>query len=91
VAKPTEVLIWLVAGLYAVRISFRYQHPFKEAVRAGLRLLQVIHIPLATVLLAASAVHSYLYIRYLWRSDFHYWSGVTGLVTTGLVVVHIFL
>lgn len=84
-AKPAELGIFPVVALYAARVGLKHMGQLKDLGRLLLRLLQIVHIPLATVILVASAVHGGLFALKLWKSDLHYWSGLVALAAMALV------
>jgi hypothetical protein len=79
-SKPAEIGIFALVGLFAVRMSFKVKHGFKDLGRWLLRLLQVIHIPLASIVILAATIHGGLFVLTLWESNLHYWSGVVALI-----------
>jgi hypothetical protein len=80
-SKPAELGVFALVALYAVRMFIKQQQKATDFTRTLLRFLQIIHIPLACVVLGSALVHGGAYVLYLWHSDFHYWSGVVALIT----------
>ncbi len=77
-SKPAEIGIFVLVALFALRMAFRIPW-VRERGRALLRLLQVVHVPLGLVVLAAAAVHGLLYLIYNFKNDLHTWTGIVGL------------
>lgn len=85
-AKPAEIGIFLLVGLFAVRQALR-RKIMPELGRNLFRLLQVIHVPLGLVVFASALLHGLLILFFRWKSDFHAWTGLVALAAMAIVVI----
>ncbi|MGE5672531.1 MAG: hypothetical protein ACM3XM_01415 [Mycobacterium leprae] len=83
-AVAAAIGVGALIALYFLRLSFKAQHPWKDLARWVMRLLQVIHIPLAVIMLLAALGHGYYYLFYQWRPDLRDYDGVAALIGVAL-------
>jgi putative effector of murein hydrolase LrgA (UPF0299 family) len=85
-SKPAEIGIYALVALFVVRKAFKLQW-VRERARALLRLLQVIHVPLGFIVIAAAAAHGLLFLIFQFKNDFHTWSGIVALAFMTVAVI----